>query len=357
MPPTSNAIFLRASRLELAGEPYTEIPKVRGRGKQEGAHAPLAYEKAEPLMTGLSNKLKKMASDAAYAAGYGYGKVRNAIQDVADRPDVQRALNSAQHAASDAAHKAADLTDHLSPALREAVDKAVPAIGRAASTVSDAAQHTVVPAVQSAAHKAVPAVRDAAAKVAPAVRDAAAKAAPVVKQAAAEAGAAAVTAAQHAGGSAAAVARKAGTAAATAACSVATKNAAGMRDADARPHTVIDPTTGQKVTVEAYVRRPDGSRDYNAVYPRGTKSDFGPVGNKLVGMLLIMAGVPMLVLPGPGTAAIAAGLYFLRKGDAEERAKPQSPDDQAFHKGEDASDPRANETLTDRPKPTNPVAP
>ena len=308
-------------------------------------------------MAGLSNKLKKMASDAAYAAGYGYGKVRNAIQDVADRPDVQRAIDSAHHAAADAVDKAADLTDRLSPALREAVDKAVPAIGRAAAAVSDTAQHTVVPAVQSAAHKAVPVVRDAAAKVAPTVREAATKAAPVVKQAAASAGAAAVAAAQHTGGSAANVARKAGAAAATAACSVAAKNAAGMRDADAHPHTVVDPTTGQKVTVEAYVRRPDGSRDYDAVYPRGTKSDFGPVGNKLVGMLLIMAGVPMLVLPGPGMAAIAAGLHFLRKGDTEERAKPKGPDDQAFHRGEDTSDPRANETLTDRPKPADPAVP
>ena len=77
---------------------------------------------------------------------------------------------------------------------------------------------------------------------------------------------------------------------------------------------MTDPQTGQRVVVEAYVKTPGGGRDYDAVYPKGAMRDFGPLGNKAVGMLLVMAGVPMLVLPGPGAAAIAAGLYFLRKG-------------------------------------------
>ena len=195
---------------------------------------------------GLAEKFRKAANDAAYAVGYGYGKVRSAAQDVAQKPEVQKAVDNAKRAMGDAA------------------DKAVPAVKQAAS-------------------------------------NAAAKAAPVARQVAS---------------SAAATVRKAGSAATAAVADVATKNAASMRDADTRPHTVIDPTTGQKVTVEAYVRCPDGSHDYDAVYPRGTKSDFGPVGNKLVGTLLILAGVPMLVLPGPGVAAIAAGLYFWRLDDA-----------------------------------------
>lgn len=195
---------------------------------------------------GLAEKFRKAANDAAYAVGYGYGKVRSAAQDVAQKPEVQKAVDNAKRAMGDAA------------------DKAVPAVKQAAS-------------------------------------NAAAKAAPVARRVAS---------------SAAATVRKAGSAATAAVADVATKNAASMRDADTRPHTVIDPTTGQKVTVEAYVRCPDGSHDYDAVYPRGTKSDFGPVGNKLVGTLLILAGVPMLVLPGPGVAAIAAGLYFWRLDDA-----------------------------------------
>ncbi len=271
---------------------------------------------------GLAEKFRKAANDAAYAAGYGYGKVRSVAQDVAQKPEVQKAVDSAKRAMNDAADKAASLTDHLPADVRSAVDRAVPAIEKAASSAGSAVAKAA-PVVQGAVAKAAPAVKQAASTVA-------AKAAPVVKQAA---------------GSAAAAARKAGSAAAAAVVDVATKNAASMRDADAHPHTVVDPKTGQKVTVEAYVRRPDGSHDYDSVYPHGTKSDFGPIGNKLVGTLLILAGVPMLVLPGPGLPAIMAGLHFWRKGDDEDKArhagKPEGPEDQAFHRGEDASDPSA----------------
>ncbi len=274
---------------------------------------------------GLAEKFRKAANDAAYAAGYGYGKVRSAAQDVAQKPEVQRAVDSAKRVMNDAADKAASLTDRLPADVRSAVDRAVPAIEKAASSAGNAVA-TAVPVVRGAVAKAAPAVKQAASTVA-------AKAAPVVKQAA---------------GSAAAAARKAGSAAATAVVDVATKNAASMRDADAHPHTVVDPKTGQKVTVEAYVRRPDGSHDYDSVYPHGTKGDFGPIGNKLVGTLLILAGVPMLVLPGPGLPAIMAGLHFWRKGDDEDKArhagKPEGPEDQEFHRGEDASDPSAAAT-------------
>ncbi len=275
---------------------------------------------------GLAEKFRKAANDAAYAVGYGYGKVRSVAQDVAQKPEVQKAVGSAKRAMSDAADKAATLTDHLPADVRSAVDRAVPAIEKAASNAGNAvakAAPAVKQAASAVAEKAVPAAKHAVSSVA-------AKAAPVVRQAAA---------------SASATAHKAGSAAVSAVADVATKNAASMRDADARPHTVIDPKTGQKVTVEAYVRRPDGSHDYDAVYPRGTKSDFGPIGNKLVGTLLFLAGVPMLVLPGPGMAAIMAGLYFWRKGDDEGKArranKPEGPEDQAFHRGEDTSDPSA----------------
>ena len=271
---------------------------------------------------GLAEKFRKAANDAAYAAGYGYGKVRSVAQDVAQKPEVQKAVDSAKRAMNDAADKAASLTDHLPADVRSAVDRAVPAIEKAASSAGSAVAKAA-PVVQGAVAKAAPAVKQAASTVA-------AKAAPVAKQAV---------------GSAAAAARKAGSAAAAAVVDVAAKNAASMRDADAHPHTVVDSKTGQKVTVEAYVRRPDGSHDYDSVYPHGTKSDFGPIGNKLVGTLLILAGVPMLVLPGPGLPAIMAGLHFWRKGDDEDKArhagKPEGPEDQAFHRGEDASDPSA----------------
>ena len=37
---------------------------------------------------GLAEKFRKAANDAAYAVGYGYGKVRSAAQDVAQKPEV-----------------------------------------------------------------------------------------------------------------------------------------------------------------------------------------------------------------------------------------------------------------------------
>ncbi len=233
---------------------------------------------------GISDKLKQAVSNAAYAVGYGVGKANKAIQDVAQDPRTHTALANAKVAVDKAADATEAFADRMSPKLREFADKASPVL-------------------QGAADRAVAAVKDAAQKAEPAMR-----------QAARGAGDAAQAAAQKVGEAA----RKA-TAATTgtvrsAATKVATENAAGMRSADARPHTVVNPKTGQKVVVEAYVKKPNGERDYGAVYPQGAMRDFGPLGNKAVGMLLILAGVPMLVLPGPGVAAIAAGLYFLRKG-------------------------------------------
>ena len=150
-------------------------------------------------------------------------------------------------------------------------------------------------------------------------------------------------------------ASRAGKTAAKAVAEVAVKNAADMREADARAHTVHNARTGQDVVVEAYVKGPGGKRDYARVYPKGAKDDFGPVGNKAVGALLIMAGLPMLVLPGPGAAAIAAGMYYLRKAsdhddvvhvDAEVRDPvPSSP-------SSDGEQPRAGDSHTTDQGPT-----
>ena len=233
---------------------------------------------------GIADKLKKAASSAAYTVGYGVGKAGKALQDAAEDPRTKSALANARSAVNRAADATEAFADRMSPKLREFADKAAPVL------------------------------QDAADRAAAAVKDAAQRAEPAVRQAAEGAGSKASGVARRAGEAA----RKAGTAAAgsvrTAAAKAAVKNAAGMHEADARPHTVTDPRTGQKVVVEAYVRTPGGGRDYDAVYPQGAMRDFGPLGNKAVGMLLIMAGVPLLVLPGPGVAAIAAGLYFLRKG-------------------------------------------
>lgn len=276
---------------------------------------------------GFADKLRQAACDAAYTVGRGVGKAEQAVRSASEKVAAQGALDVARDAVGRAADATGSLADRVAPTLRDLADRAAPA-------VQDAADKTAA-AARDVARKAVPVVKDAARQAVPVAQEAARRVAPAVKDAAAAAGGAAVAAACRAGGSASGAARAAaaaGKAAATkvaanaagAATKVAVENAAGMRDADARPREVVDPRTGQKVVVEAYVRRSDGSRDYASVYPAGAKGDFGPVGNKLVGMLLIMAGVPMLVLPGPGVAAIAAGLYFLRKGDAADGKTPSS---------------------------------
>ena len=120
------------------------------------------------------------------------------------------------------------------------------------------------------------------------------------------------------------------------------KNAADMREADAHAHTVHNTRTGQNVVVEAYVKGPGGKRDDARVYPKGAKDDFGPVGNKAVGALLIMAGLPMLVLPGPGAAAIAAGMYYLRKA---------SDHDDVMHVDAEVRDPASSSQPSDEGQP------
>lgn len=241
----------------------------------------------------ISDKLAKVAESAAYAVGYGAGKAGKALQDMAAD---QRA--------------------------KEALAGAKATVGRAADAV-DALADRAAPALRAFAEKAAPTVQDAAGRAAATVRDAVHKAEPAVRRVATQAGQAAAATAKKAG----AAARKAGGSAADAARAAASRmaceNAAGMRASDARPRDEVNSRTGQRVVVEAYVRRPDGTRDYESVYPQGAMHDFGPLGNKAVGMLLVLAGVPMLLLPGPGVAAIAAGLYFMRKGSgAEEAAGP-----------------------------------
>lgn len=200
-----------------------------------------------------------------------------------------------------------DIASKLKMFGHKAAREAVHAAGAAAPIVRETAEKAAQAGSQAArAAKAVaPEVADAAAQAAKSAALAALKG----KRPAAVVAGAAKSAAKSAAG-------KAGKAAARAVTEVAVKNAADIREADA--HTVHNDRTGQDVVVEAYVKGPGGKRDYARVYPAGAKDDFGPVGNKAVGALLVMAGIPMLVLPGPGAAAIAAGMYYLRKAQASD---------------------------------------
>lgn len=73
-----------------------------------------------------------------------------------------------------------------------------------------------------------------------------------------------------------------------------------------------DPKTGQTVYTEAYVVNEDGSRDYESPLVEDTPPLSG-LKAKIAGTVLILVGVPMLILPGPGIAAILAGLALLRR--------------------------------------------
>ena len=275
------------------------------------------------------------------------------------RLEAERAARAAVPAVKDAAERIApamkDAAERVTPAVKDAAGKAAEKAREVAARAPVAARHaaeTVAHGVQVGAQAAcdgvqaaVPAVQRAASRTAPAVVDAVEKAAPAVAEAAVEAAQSAAFAALKGKRPASAVANAAASAAKTAAkavAEVAVKNAADMREADAHAHTVHNTRTGQDVVVEAYVKGPGGRRDYARVYPKGAKDDFGPVGNKAVGALLIMAGLPMLVLPGPGAAAIAAGMYYLRKA---------SDHDDVVHVDAEVRDPASSSQPSDEGQP------
>ena len=279
------------------------------------------------MRMGIADRLRRAAGEVAQAVGQGVDRAEGLAREAAQAPAARKALDTVRDMASRTSREASELVNQAAPALREAAERAVPAVraatGRAAASARDVLAHAE-PALNTAAEKVAASARDVAGRVEPAVRETVARAGGEALHVAHDAGElaadtarraqdAATQAARTAAGKAGATVASVAGSARTAATRAAVKNAAGMREASARPHEVTDPRTGQKVVVEAYVRRPGGGRDYDAVYPRGAMGDFGPIGNKAVGAMLLMAGLPMLVLPGPGAAAVAAGLYFLRK--------------------------------------------
>jgi hypothetical protein len=114
-----------------------------------------------------------------------------------------------------------------------------------------------------------------------------------------------------------------------AATQVAAQVSEGTTAADARPRTVRNAQTGLPVTVEAYVRGAGGGKNHAAVFPRGTKSDFGPLGNRAVGALLVVVGAPLVAVPAvphvrvpAGLPVVRAGMYFWRKASAFDSGAP-----------------------------------
>lgn len=77
-------------------------------------------------------------------------------------------------------------------------------------------------------------------------------------------------------------------------------------------HTTPDPESGSRLHGQA---RPDvqGQRGWQASPERlpGPRRHLARLTRTLVGVLLLIAGAAMLVLPGPGLLAIVAGLTLL----------------------------------------------
>ncbi len=275
----------------------------------------------------IAGKLKmfghKAALEAAHAAEAATPLVREAAQRAAQAGGqaahgAKAAAANVGEAAGRAARAAADRVAEGARSAAQVVPAAATQAAASAGHAARAAAQAVPEAVGKAYDRAAPAVTQAVRAAAPEVADAAVEAAKSAAKTAIKGGRPASVVASAAKSAAKSAAGKAGKAAARAVTEVAVKNAADIREADAHAHTVRNESTGQDVVVEAYVRGPGGARDYAHVYPAGAKDDFGPVGNKAVGALLVMAGIPMLVLPGPGAAAIAAGMYYLRKASTSD---------------------------------------
>lgn len=93
----------------------------------------------------------------------------------------------------------------------------------------------------------------------------------------------------------------------------------GYRKAKARGFNplhreVVDPKSGQTVVTEAYVVNEDGTRDYESPLVNDSPFKLKGIKRKIAGFMLVLVGIPMLILPGPGLASIFAGLALL-KGD------------------------------------------
>ncbi|MBS5451481.1 MAG: hypothetical protein KHY83_10945 [Coriobacteriia bacterium] len=237
--------------------------------------------------------------------------------------------------------------------LTGAADAAARGVGKAARVVHGVATSpeakragaATVHAVGTVVRKAVPVVQDAARKAAPVIKQAAEKAAPVVERAAAQAGHAAHEAATRVrdGYRQAARERALGGAAQRrgAGAEAQTEDSAPSR-ADGRPRVSVNEATGQSVETEVYVINDDGSRDYDVFPHDNPTSSMGPLARRIAGLMLVLAGIPMLVLPGPGLAAIAAGLALMA---GKTLASPKKPPTSGG-----SSTPPAGTSATPRPE-------
>lgn len=227
-------------------------------------------------MANLQDRLK----DAAQTAAYGVGRAARAVRDAAASPEGQRLAADAKY------------------------------VGRKAADASVAAMKRAVPVVRDIANKTADAARDVAAHArtgyGEAMRGSGRRLDP-------SAGAGSAVDGTRAGGSSAGEPAWSSAEWPSIANPSAGSSARASHRTDGRPRVTVDDATGQEVQTEVYVINEDGTRDYN-VYPDAASDPtrrMSPMARKVAGLILILAGIPMLVLPGPGMAAIAAGLALM----------------------------------------------
>lgn len=242
--------------------------------------------------------LQDSLKDIAGAAARGVGRAARVAHDAVTSPEGQRVVAEAKKA------------------------------GKAAADAVGSAVEKAAPVVRDAAKKAAPVVEDAARKVGPALRRATEKAAPVVEDVAGKVGRAAHDAADWARGTKGRLSGEGGASRTGDAASDRgdDPDAASTRRSSGRPQASVDDATGQAVQSEVYVINEDGTRDYDVFPKEDPTRSMGPLARRVAGLILVLAGIPMLVLPGPGLAAIAAGLALMGGKPASSSKRRSDPD-------------------------------
>ena len=124
----------------------------------------------------LRDTMKQAAEAAAYAAGYGYGKVSKVLQEAEGNPATQKAAESVREAALKTADAAEIVAQRMKPAFWELAGIASDALQDVAAKLAAVAREAATQ-VEPAVHEGVARAQEAVAKASDAARDAATRAA------------------------------------------------------------------------------------------------------------------------------------------------------------------------------------
>ena len=365
-----------------SGEAAGFVRVVGGRGLGLGNAGPGHTESQTTRIPGgegearMAERWQDWAKKAAKATAQGVGRAARAVHDAAASPEGQRVAAEAKKVGKAAVSAVGTAAKKAAPVVRDAARKAAPVVKQAAEKAA--------PVVEDFAGKAAHAARSAADRVREGYRSVAAErelhegasrgsdatapgigrgiagANATVRDVRPDSGASRVAADPGAGSAGRSASDGSDASAATGRASSGAPDATGFADhapantpeasassarpghpfrSDGRPQVSVDDATGQPVQTEVYVINEDGSRDYN-VFPRENPArEMGPIARRIAGLVLILAGIPMLVLPGPGLIAIAAGLALMGgKSLAQDSCQAQGPTRQTTRRSDAAPD-------------------